>query len=74
MRDIYITVRQQKREIKYFLICLMLAISVNIYAIIKYDTAWKELYSQWFYVLALTIFFYFVIGIFRIIIGKIWKF
>jgi len=63
MKDI--TVKQQKREIKYAVISLILAISVNIYAIISYGTEWKELYTQWFTVLVLAVFFYFVIALFR---------
>ena len=63
MKDI--TVKQQKREIKYAFICLILAIGVNIYAIISYETEWKELYTQWFTVLVLAVFFYFVTALFR---------
>ena len=63
MKDI--TVKQQKIEIKYALISLILAIGINIYAIISYGTEWKELYTQWFTVLVLIVFFYFVTVLFR---------
>ena len=63
MKDI--TVKQQKREIKYALASLILATSVNIYAIISYGTEWKEVYTQWFTVLVLAVFFYVVIALFR---------
>ena len=65
MKDILLTVKQQKREIRYILTSLLLAIGVNIYAIIYYETEWKELYSQWFAVLVLAVFFYFVLAFFR---------
>lgn len=65
MKDILFTVKQQKMEIIYVAVSLILAISVNIYAIISYGTEWKELYSQWFTMLVLAVFFYFVIALFR---------
>ena len=67
MKDIQFTVKQQKREIGYMLASLFLAIGVNIFAIIYYGSEWKELYTQWFTVLVLAAFFYFVIAMFRCI-------
>jgi len=66
MKDIVFTVKQQKREIIYILACLFLALGVNIYAIISYETEWKELYTQWFVMLILTVVFYFLILLVRI--------
>ena len=67
MKDLIITVKQQKRELICILVCLALATGVNVYAIITYATQWKELYTQWFKVLALTGFFYILTAIFRLI-------
>ena len=74
MKDILFTVKQQKREIGYILACLLLAVGVNIYAIISYGTEWKELYTQWLAVLAMTVVFYFLTLIFRLIFRLIKKF
>ncbi len=67
MKDIQFTVKQQKREIWFVLVSLLLAIGVNVYAIIAYGTEWKELYTQWFAALVLAIVIYFVLALFRYI-------
>ena len=67
MKDSLFTAKRQKREFVYILICLLLAISANVFSIIFYGTEWKELYTQWFYVLALTVFFHYLTIIFRLI-------
>lgn len=67
MKDIQFTVKQQKKEIRYILASLLLAVAVNVYAILSFGTEWKELHTQWFTVLVLAVFFYLVIALFRII-------
>ena len=73
MKDILFTVKQQKREIGYVSACLFVAIGINVYAIISYGTDWKELYTQWYTVLMLAVFLYFVAAFFRLIIWLIFK-
>lgn len=47
MKDILITARRQKIEIKIYLLCLLLSIGLNICAIVKYsDASWEELFTQ----------------------------
>ena len=67
MKDILLTVKQQKREIGYIIASLFLAIGVNVGAIIYYGTEWKELYTQWFAVLLVAVVFYFAIILLRCI-------
>ena len=67
MKDIIFTVKQQKREIRFISASLLLATGVNIYAIISCGTEWKEIYTEWFTVLVLLVFFYLVFAIFRLI-------
>lgn len=67
MKDNLFTVKRQKREFVYILVCLLLAISANVFSIIFYGTEWKELYTQWFYVLALTVGFHYLTILFRLI-------
>jgi len=69
MKDIKFTVKQQKREIVYILVCLLLAFVINIISIMSYQTEWKELYTQWFPVLILTFLFYFLFTVIRLIIN-----
>jgi len=77
MKDMLFTVKQQKRELGYLAACFAAAFIVNVCAIISYGTRWKELYTQWFAMLALTVFFYIsVLGarlILRLILPKRFK-
>jgi 1,4-dihydroxy-2-naphthoate octaprenyltransferase len=58
MKNIVITPKQIKRELLIWLAAFVVAIALNIYAIIKYKTQWVELASQLGYVLALSVVFY----------------
>ena len=70
MKDSLFTVKRQKREFVYILVCLLLAIVLNVFSIIFYGTEWKELYTQWFYVLMLAIGFHYLTILFRLIFVK----
>ncbi len=65
MKDIHITVKQQKREIAFILASFLSAVCCNVYAIVSYGTELKEIYTQWFAVLALTAVFYLLSVFFR---------
>ena len=65
MNNIVITPKQIKRELLIWLVCLIVAIAMNIYAIVDYGTSWSELYSQFGYVLFISILLYLIAWIFR---------
>ncbi len=44
MKDIKITVRRQKTELKTLIVCFLVAFCLNVYAIVAYDGKWKELF------------------------------
>ena len=67
MKEIVITADRQKRELFILLGCFIGAIGLNITGIILFQTAWKELYTQWFAVLVLTFVIYFILLLFRIL-------
>jgi hypothetical protein len=67
MKEILITADRQKRELLILLGCFIGAIGLNIIGILKYQTDWKELYTQWFAVLALTVVIYFLILFLRLL-------
>lgn len=46
MKDTIITAKQKKREILYYVICLGLSFLLNVFAIAKHNTEWKELWTQ----------------------------
>ena len=46
MRDIVLSVKRQKTEIKVFCGCIVLAYVLNILSILIYGTSWSELWTQ----------------------------
>ena len=66
MKDNIFTVESKKKEFVYILVCLLLANCTNVFSIIFYGTEWKELYTQWFYVLMLTMGFHYLTILFRL--------
>lgn len=54
MKDIHISVKRQKLEIKIFCACILLACLMNIISILCYQTEWSELWTQslWMLVIA----------------------
>ena len=71
MKDILVTSSQIKRELKWLLGILVISILFNIFSIIKYNTAWRELVTQLHIVLFLTLILYFLILLLRLLTGLI---
>lgn len=46
MKDILISVKRQKTEIKIFCTCIVLAYVLNIISILSFNTEWSELWTQ----------------------------
>ena len=67
MKDNLFTPKKKNSELMYFGVCLLLAILLNIFSIIFYGSEWKEIYTQWFYVLVLTMAFHYATILFRLI-------
>lgn len=68
MKDILITKVHIKLEIIIWLYCFGAAFLLNVYAIIKYNNSWLELLSQLHIVILISLVFYFLVGLTRIII------
>ena len=66
MKDTILTVRRKKTEIYTWLVCLAIAIGVNVYAIITYNASFKELITSFFYVLVFSVVLYFAWSILRV--------
>jgi uncharacterized membrane protein YwaF len=73
MKDITIKSVSIKRELWIFLGVFIFTFGLNIYSILHYKTSWSELYSQLFFVVLISIFFYCVIAGIRIVIALISK-
>ncbi|HKM94220.1 MAG TPA: hypothetical protein VJY41_11260 [Prolixibacteraceae bacterium] len=69
MKNIIITSKIIKRELLIWLATLVFAQLLNVYSIAKFKTEWSELYTQLGYVLALSVVFYFVLWIVRLLFG-----
>ncbi|MBD3288487.1 hypothetical protein GF337_06745 [candidate division KSB1 bacterium] len=67
MKDLMIKGSQIELELKYILGCLAAAITLNIYAIISYQTKWIEMLTQLHVTLALAIVFYILVLCIRLI-------
>ena len=67
MKDTVLTARHKKRELIILLVCFILASLLNIYAIIKYDAAFVEIITSFFYVLSFTVVLYMAAWIFRLL-------
>jgi hypothetical protein len=73
MKDIIITSKIIKREIYVWVCALIAAQLMNVYAIVKYNTQWRELYSQLGYILMLSIVLYLLIAMIRLLVHSIRK-
>ena len=71
MKDLTITGKRIQSEIKILIGCFILAVILNIYAIIKYNSGWGELFTQLHIEVLLSIVIYFVTGVIRIVIISI---
>lgn len=73
MKDIVITSQIIKRERNIYLLCFLLAFAINIVAIVVYERPWIEVLSQLGYVFVISIFFYILLWIPRLIFKWIYR-
>jgi hypothetical protein len=53
MKDILITAKRQKRELRWLCAALATAFLLNVYAIATHHTEWKELWTQLVWVICI---------------------
>jgi hypothetical protein len=73
MKDIIIPASRVKKEIIALLLSFAIALLINVYSIIKYQTNWAELFSQIGYVITFTIIIYLLSVVIRLIIAGVKK-
>ena len=71
MKDIIISSKRQKREITSFLVCFIIAFALNVYAIIKYEGKWSELFWSLGFVVATAVALYLLWVVARLIFAGI---
>jgi presenilin-like A22 family membrane protease len=67
MKPTVISPETKKNELIIISLCFIVALIFNIVSIIKFETSWKELFTQIHVVLILTVLFYVIILILRIL-------
>lgn len=68
MQDWIISPHRRKKELLAWILCLFISEGLNVIGIIRYDTSWRELYSQLHIVFFLSIVLYLLFFVMRIII------
>ena len=71
LKDIIISVKRQQTEITLFCVCLLIAVALNIHAIIAYNTVWSELWTQLLWVLVIGCGLYGLSVVFRLLVWGI---
>jgi len=67
MKDIIIKGSRIVKELKYLLICYIIANLVNVYAIVNYNTEWMELLTWQRFIIFIAVIFYAFTVIIRLI-------
>ena len=65
MKDIVITSSRIVREVEIFAVCIVVALAVNVYSILHFHTAWKELFTTFHITLAIAGIFFAVTALLR---------
>ena len=58
MKDITISSKRQKAELIWLAVSFCVAVLLNVFSIILYNTNWSEIYTQILWVLIITCFLY----------------
>ena len=69
MKDVIISGRRIAREFLILFSCIVIALVVNIYSILKYKTEWKELVTTLHITIAVGVVIYILLGLLRLIVG-----
>ena len=73
MKDIIIKGAIFKRELLFFLLSILIAFGMNIYAIISFETSWAELLTQLPFIILVALIIYLIILLARILFLGIYK-
>ena len=68
MKDIIIPGRRIARELLIFIGCIVIALIVNVYAILKYKTEWKELFTTLHITIAVGVVIYILLALLRLVV------
>ena len=74
MKDITISGKRIRTELRWLLVCFVAAVVFNMYAIIRYKTSWAEFFTSVHVLLILSGVFYLLLLFFRGLITLIIRF
>ena len=74
MKDISISGKRIRTELKWLLGCFVAAIIFNVYVIIRYQTSWAEFFTSLHVLVLLSLVFYLLLLFFRGLISLIMRF
>ncbi|MDR1454248.1 MAG: hypothetical protein LBJ01_01230 [Tannerella sp.] len=73
MKDILISVKRQKQEIRWLCGSFIAALLMNVYAILVYRTPWHELWTQLLWVACIGAGLYVLSAVLRGIVRSVWR-
>ncbi|MDR1103595.1 MAG: hypothetical protein LBL42_07530 [Tannerella sp.] len=73
MKDILITVKRQKQEIRWLCGAVAVALLLNLSAILAYHTSWNELWTQLPWVICIGAGLYALSVVLRGIVWGVWR-
>jgi hypothetical protein len=65
MKDIVISGRRIIRELQIFIGCILAALVVNVFSIIRFKTEWKELITTLYITLAIALILFVLVALLR---------
>ena len=74
MKDITISGKRIRTELKWLLGCFVAALIFNVYAIISYQTSWKEFITSLHVVVLLSLVFYVLLLFFRLLVTMVLRY
>lgn len=67
MKDLVISARRIRREIRFAAAAFIVAFLTNLYAVVRFDRPWYELFTQMGYVVVITAVIYLLLWISRLL-------
>ena len=74
MKDITISGKRIRTELKWLMGCFVAALIFNVYAIIRYHTSWTEFFMSLHVVVILALVFYILLLFFRGLVALVIRF
>lgn len=71
MKDLVISARRIRRELRFAAVAFLVAFAANLYAVMHFDRPWYELFTQLGYVVVITVVIYLLLWIPRLLVALV---